>query len=260
MLRNLRLAIPLLFSRSSAVSFEDSMLAYSPTAFYEASLSPLWQDSARTTAAAANADVTGAWDDLSGNGYHVTEATTANKATLRTNVLNGLSVIRFDGSNDKLVNSSFPDFGDAYTAYCVMAFNSAGDTSQGVWDVGTGSVNTGFMMQHDATGARWQARDASAVVNIGATDLRDDTFRLHTGRNTGSQMQYWRDGTSIGTANYTAPNPNSLTTICIGMLSSNATFALNGDIAMLAIFNTSHDTTTREAIEDLILARYGLGA
>ena len=41
--------------------------------------SSLWQDSARTTPVAFNADPVGAWDDKSGNGNHVTQGTTAAK-------------------------------------------------------------------------------------------------------------------------------------------------------------------------------------
>jgi hypothetical protein len=35
----------------------------------------LWQDSARTTAATADADPVGAWDDASGNANNATQAT-----------------------------------------------------------------------------------------------------------------------------------------------------------------------------------------
>lgn len=72
-------------------------------AWYDAAnLSTLWQDSARTTPAAADGDVIGSWNDRSANGYHVTQDTTANKPTLRLNVQNGKPVVRFDGVDDVL--------------------------------------------------------------------------------------------------------------------------------------------------------------
>lgn len=82
------------------------ILAYSPLAFYDTSLSNIWQASNGTTPAVADADVVGRLDDLSGNGYHYTQATTGNKPTLRTGVQNGLPIIRFDATDDVLITGN----------------------------------------------------------------------------------------------------------------------------------------------------------
>ena len=42
------------------------------------------------------------WSDQSGNGYDGTQATVAHKPTYKTAILNGLPVVRFDGSDDHL--------------------------------------------------------------------------------------------------------------------------------------------------------------
>src|SRR5258708_5559410 len=66
--------------------------------FLDMTLSPLWQDVARTLPATADGDAIGSWDDLSGNGYHAQQATGANKPILKKAIQNGLDVARFDGS------------------------------------------------------------------------------------------------------------------------------------------------------------------
>ena len=66
--------------------------------------STLFQDAAKTTSA-GNGDVVGAWADKSGNGKDATQATTAEKPTLQTAIINGLPVVRFDGSDDALAQS-----------------------------------------------------------------------------------------------------------------------------------------------------------
>jgi len=49
------------------------------------------------------------WEDQSSSGYHVTQATLANKPLLKTAIRNSKNVVRFDGSNDILVSANIPD-------------------------------------------------------------------------------------------------------------------------------------------------------
>lgn len=51
------------------------------------------------SAAILDGDVVGEWQDQSGNGRHVTQATTANKPTLRLSQLNGLPALQLDGGD-----------------------------------------------------------------------------------------------------------------------------------------------------------------
>ncbi|MDX1959961.1 MAG: hypothetical protein SFU98_15425 [Leptospiraceae bacterium] len=53
---------------------------------------------------ADNTQVT-TWSDSSGNGYDATQGTGVNQPIFRTNALNGLPVIRFDGTNDFLART-----------------------------------------------------------------------------------------------------------------------------------------------------------
>lgn len=86
--------------------------AFSPSdltnllAWYDASdITTLWQDDGRTTQVSADDDAIGAWDDKSGNGEHVTQATAANRPTYKTGIVNSLPVVRCDGTNDKFTAS-----------------------------------------------------------------------------------------------------------------------------------------------------------
>lgn len=112
--------------------FSGGAAAFSPSdisglvAWYDSSdLATLWQDSARTTPATANADVIGARDDKSGNGYHLLQTTTANKMTLRTNVLNGHPCVRADGVNDYLVKAFGTSYAQPNTMFQVFDYKSA---------------------------------------------------------------------------------------------------------------------------------------
>ena len=65
-----------------------------------------WQDSARTTPAVADSDPVGCWDDASGLGNHVKQATSTKRPSLKLGVQNGMPAVRFDGIADFLTAAS----------------------------------------------------------------------------------------------------------------------------------------------------------
>lgn len=194
------------------------------------------------------------WYDQGGNAYNLTAAATTNQPQLILNVLNSRPVLRFDGTNHYLRNTSFPDFGDAYTTSIVAAFAVAGDTSQGMFEVSNGATNTGLGIQFytlSTNRAHWQVRDATTNRRVSGTDdIRDGAFRIHSAHNTGSQLEYWINQISKGTSAYTAPNPNTLNRLDIGRVVSPAGWLFNGDIAEFVLFNTQLDNTQRTTLED----------
>ncbi len=61
----------------------------------------LWLDASSITGLSDGSSVS-QWSDLSGNARHLTNASTTQRPVYRTNILNGLPVVRFDGVNDQL--------------------------------------------------------------------------------------------------------------------------------------------------------------
>lgn len=202
----------------------------------------------------ANNGFIATWYDQSGNTRNLTAAATTNQPLFVANVVNGKPVLRFDGTDDYLRNTSFVDFGDAYTASMIAAFSSTGDTSQGVFEVSNGATNTGLGIQFytlSTNRAHWQVRDATTNRRVSGTDdIRDDGFRIHVGHNTGSQLEYWINQVSKGTSIYTAPNPNTLNRLDIGRVISPAGWHFKGDLPELVLFNTQLTEPQRTPMED----------
>lgn len=220
----------------------------------------LWQNSTRTAVATANADVIGAWDDRSGNGYHITQATTGFKPTLRTNIQNAKNGLRFDGADDFLSNVSYPDFGDNYSFFLVAKYAAAGDTDQGLFDVTKGTINTGFALYLvNIPAVRFGAMDASSIKTVTGGDLRDGVAKLHRGVNSGTSISYHVNTVAVATsATYTAPNPNTLNTLTVGRLFGLASQSLNGDIFEILIYNRTLTAQEISYIEAYANAKWGL--
>ena len=66
----------------------------------------LWLDASDTSTITESGGSVSQWDDKSGNGYHVAQATAARQPTTGTRTINSLNVIDFDGSSDYIDNGS----------------------------------------------------------------------------------------------------------------------------------------------------------
>ena len=69
-------------------------------------ISTLYQDSGKTTAVTSDDDPVGAWADKSGNGYDLLQTANDERPLYKTSIQNSLPVLRFDGTDDNLENST----------------------------------------------------------------------------------------------------------------------------------------------------------
>jgi len=71
----------------------------------------LWMDAADTTTVTIASSAVSEWKDKSGNNRHLTQTTGGNRPTYISSAQNGLSVVRFDGTNDYLNGSGITNIG-----------------------------------------------------------------------------------------------------------------------------------------------------
>jgi hypothetical protein len=76
------------------------------------------------SAASADADPVGEWQDQGGNGRHVSQATGSRRPTLKLAIQNGLPVVRFDGVDDFLDYASLIQ-SQPYTIWLVASNGTA---------------------------------------------------------------------------------------------------------------------------------------
>ena len=146
--------------------------------FTPASLSPIvWLDAADTATITSSSGSVSQWDDKSGNGFNVVQATGLNQPTTGTRTLKGLNVIDFDGTNDRLT-SAFDitqlTSAKALTVMVVASFDVTGSgrtlvtagRATNTWDLGSG-----FSLNQDASGA------VVTFIGLGAGTVNASDFR-----------------------------------------------------------------------------------
>ena len=89
-------------------------------------ISTLFQDSLKTTPVTADGDEIGAAEDKSGNGRDALQPTATKLPLFKTAIQNGLSIARFDGTNDFLVTSSYAVLQPS-TRIVIVKINTAAD-------------------------------------------------------------------------------------------------------------------------------------
>ena len=68
----------------------------------------------------SSSNIISQWADKSGNARNATQATTASQPTRETNVINGLPIVRFDGSNDSLGFTNILNADTSFTLFWVL--------------------------------------------------------------------------------------------------------------------------------------------
>lgn len=124
--------------------------------------------------AAANNDPIGELQDQSGAGRHATQPTAGLKPLLKTNVLNGLPVIRFDGVDDFLRNSSNFNFKSIFALAKYSNATFAGDYRSLVFGTPDTGNNDFWLGNQDGTtwfNSGWNQRKNGIASNTGPMNV-----------------------------------------------------------------------------------------
>lgn len=207
--------------------------------------------------ALADGDPVGEWQDQSGEGNDATQATGANKPTLKTggNGLNGLPVIQFDGSD----YFGFGDFLSALTAgevFVVVKANADPPPSLGynLWDLGDEGANRESWYPFQ-DGVIYEGWGTSVRKTVGNPTPALDSWRLYGVASGAGAYAVRLDGAEIYSTS--SNTPFWPTTPQLGRGSSD-TYYFAGQVAALLIYDSVLLGADREAVEDYLAARYGL--
>lgn len=192
----------------------------------------------------SNGAAVGSWGDSSGVGSALAQATGANQPTFQTNVINGLPVVRFDGTNDVLnaTGSFTPATVFAVAKYAAATFNSY----DGLVTGGAASNSEAVLVGSAASANFFNSADlglSDAVYRLNGTSYALSAMA--------APMNAW-GVVDITSAMFTA------LTIQVGQDRNNAGRFWNGDIAEVIVYDTVLSPTDRATVENYLATKYAI--
>lgn len=208
----------------------------------------------------ANNDPVGTWPDSSSAANDFTQATAGNKPLFKTNIVNSLPVVRFDGSDDYLTRTAnMMDGTDSYTIFAVIKSATIAAGSGNIFSSGISATNWYIQFRRDTAnfgnyhlkslGLHEVATDTSGVV-AGA-------WNVVTADWDGANIHIWRNGTLKDTVavttSYGFGTYNAVGAFDPGL----ALQPWNGDIAEVVIYNAALSASDRQEVELYLKNKYG---
>ena len=223
------------------------------SSFSPLDLSPIvWLDASDTSTITASSGFVSQWNDKSGNGYNVVQATGANQPTTGSATINGLNVLSFDGSNDRMQNLSVPSSSRPHTYVIVAKETSSITVTKSL--LNTGSDTNGMALFLTGTSPNRSIRvfygAVAAGPNIPTTNV-NICFVVMNGAN--SQIGFNSTISSVTTTGATRAAG-----IRVGSNGSGTGEFFNGQIAEVLYLNSALTANQRLALFSYLASKWGV--
>jgi hypothetical protein len=218
----------------------------------------LWQEDTRTTPATADDTLVCAWDDASGNAFHLLQNTSVNGGTLKTGILNGKPVIRFGvGVSNYLAGPAISNLisASAYTLYLMFKATTIDTNSANSYD-NDGVVTDigGFFGVHLKSAPTVETYNFASADDKVSLAINTSGFFWLMARHEGGNLYASINGG--GESSVASGNTAALTNVLnVGRAQGGHYFV--GDIAAIYIFNTAHNAGQIAQMEGYRLAKWG---
>ncbi|MCA9114180.1 MAG: hypothetical protein KDA79_03790, partial [Planctomycetaceae bacterium] len=216
---------------------------------------------AESITALSDGDPVITWPDDSGSAHDATQSSPAARPVWKDSASSGhgVPVVRFasdwmeiDGLHDELSGDDVP-----YTLLAVMGTIS--DANGHVLHLGHSDGMSQQEIQHPVRSPFIRHPDSGSRV-VGSQPNSASGRHVYCWRFTGSQVEYFRDGTALGS---TAVSVGSLTLnqTTLGawrQATTSASQPLQADVLCVAVFGAALNSTDRTAAENALKIRYGI--
>lgn len=206
-------------------------------------------------------DPVATWPDASGESNNATQATAGNRPTLKTNIINGLPVVRFLGTatlgnNDGHLN--LPDFCSSFTAGEVLILAKRVEDppvdqfNSGLWLFGTSGNSTHVPFTDGTIYDGWGTSVRKTVGN--ATPSLTSWFIYDIASASGE----WTARVNNNILFTTATNTVGFSTAPVLGGYPPGAYYLQGDVAEMLVYDHALSAGERAALVAYINAKYGL--
>lgn len=199
----------------------------------------LFTDTGKTTAATGESDLIAAWEDQSGAGNDLLQATEGDRPALNLAVLNGHNVVAF---SSKFMRLASPVTMNAFTGF-VVAKDTA-DSS--VW-ISEGDTTNSYIYTSNIV--RFKS-GSGTQIDTGA--ITENEWHIAEGRTDGTTANAYHNGTPSSDQ----ANTEDMTWAAAGQYNGSA--LITGQIAEILIYNRALSTAERNKVEEYLNLRFGL--
>jgi hypothetical protein len=196
------------------------------------------------------------WEDKSGNGRHVTQATSGARPLRKTSIQNGRDVIRLDGTDDKLQRAAFVP--NTFTAFVVAKRQDIANATKWIaFSQNDRTNNTGRLIFYTERSSGSIVGAVQVGTFASRTGTLTGTFAIFAADRNGTAANIHRDGSS------TSGTTGSATIQAVDfVVGANDTTALADfadlDIGEIIIVSGVQATADRQIVEGYLAHRWGL--
>ncbi|MGB2327172.1 MAG: hypothetical protein ACPH3L_05250, partial [Flavobacteriaceae bacterium] len=189
------------------------------------------------------------WNDKSGNEHHATQSTESLKPISGTATINGNNALKFDGTDDRLENSSLTT-GQPFSIFAVIKDDISSGSFRTWWSGDSGG-NRSFLQNNNGNNrSMW----ADSYLYNGSSTTNNEIW---TAEFNGSSSVLYVDGTPGTTGNV---GNNSINGFWIGEENGSSYPNWNGLIGEILIFDAILSEADRQKIEGYLAHKWGLAA
>ena len=191
------------------------------------------------------------WRDKSGSGFHVTNTTANQQPTYNATGLNGNGVLTFDGTNDKLRNTTAVVPGNDVTMFIVYNRTTA-VARDAVFELGAGGSRNAIFINDSGNRVGYYAN--STFYNSSGT-YTTSQYEIVSAIHDVNAINMWRNGANqVSTTGLTRA---STTGIYVGDDSSGGG-DLQGNIAEIIVYDRDLTSDERRDVENYLASKWGL--
>ena len=215
-----------------------------------------WYDASDAATLTLSGSSVTAWADKSGNDLHLVQGVANKQPQFGVNTINGMTTVKFDGSNDNLVTGSNPFAAGGISDAMVIVVHRHDASARGtLFSLSGTSANTGRWQAHapwtstmyfDAGGGRINTSYGVAVGDVILASFYNSTTE-------GVQQVYKNGALLVGDT--TANSTNTVGNIFMG--SSADTQYQNTSIAEMIIINGTVGVDDRQKLEGYLAHKWG---
>jgi hypothetical protein len=191
-----------------------------------------------------------------GSGHNWTQSSASLKPTYKANIVNGLGVARFDGSDDTLANVNWTALTSVHFFAVLKIDNDPPATNKnGIWSIGG---NNTALYPSGSTDIAEVAFRASGLRTFSKSGMSLATWRVVEVVSNSSEWIYRLDGTQLDSTTGANFGHQSSTFIMLGRSNAFDPEFLDGDFAGMYVFNAKLSSGDRTAMINYLNSRFGL--